>query len=106
MNRDVRGKEMRKLHEQIRSHIENVHVAYQARASKHRKCLKFIIEDMAVLASLKGGNLSPYVKDNFEDALESRTSPLEEGEVDMEQGAIESSHNPNHDQRTNEAKEA
>jgi len=56
---------------------------------------------MAILAMFKVGTLSPYVEDNFEDPSNLRTNPLEEGDVNVEQDTIESSHNLNHDQGTN-----
>ena len=38
--------------------------------------------DMAVSATFNIGDLSPYVKDNFEDPSDLRSNPSEEGEVD------------------------
>jgi len=48
---------------------------------------------MVVLATFNVGDLSPYVEDNFEDPLDLRANPLEEGEVDVEQGIVKSSYN-------------
>jgi len=42
------------------------------------------------------------VKDYFEDLLDLRPNPLEEGEVDIEKGIQESFPKPNHVQDTNQ----
>ena len=38
---EIRAKEMKKLHEHIRGHIDKDNIAYKARANKHRKQLEF-----------------------------------------------------------------
>jgi len=57
--------------------------------------------DMAVSTTFNIRDLSPYVEDNFEDPSYLRTNPLQKGEIEVEQGTIESSQNPNQDQGTN-----
>jgi len=61
--------------------------------------------DMAVSATFNIGDLSPYVKDNFEDPSDLRSNPSEEGEVDARALAKEAQGNlgdqqakDNHDQ--------
>jgi len=54
-------------------------------------------QDMAIVATFAVGDLSPYIKDCFEDPPNLRAKPLEEVKDDVEQGTIESSHNPNQD---------
>jgi len=34
---ELRAKDMKKFHEQVRNYIEKANVAYKARASKHKK---------------------------------------------------------------------
>ena len=41
--------EMKKLHEQVKNHIEKTNVAYKARANKHRKKMKFSPRDLVWL---------------------------------------------------------
>ena len=45
------------------------------------------------------------MESSFQDPLDLRINPFEEGQIDAEQGTIESSHNPNHGQGNNKAKE-
>jgi len=40
---------MKKLHEQVKNHIEKTNVAYKARANKHRKKMKFSPRDLVWL---------------------------------------------------------
>ena len=40
---------MKRLHEQIRNHIEKTNAAYKARANKHRKKLEFYPGDLVWL---------------------------------------------------------
>jgi len=44
-------------------------------------------KDIAVPTTFNIGNLSPYMEDYFEEPLDLRTNPLEEGEVDEDHGA-------------------
>jgi len=46
------------------------------------------------------------LKNIFEDPSHLRVNPLKEGQVDAEQGTVESPHNPNHEHCTNQVKEA
>ena len=46
---ETKAKEMKKLHEQIRSHIEKTNEAYTARANKHRRQLEFEPKDLVWL---------------------------------------------------------
>jgi len=45
----LRAKEMKKLHEQVRNHIENTNAASKARANKHRKEMEFSPRDLVCL---------------------------------------------------------
>jgi len=44
---------------------------------------------MAVSSTCNLGDLSPYMEDSFEDLLDLRSNPSEEGEVDTEFGIQE-----------------
>jgi len=43
---ELKGKEKKKLHEQVRNHIEKANVAYKVRANKHRKKMEFNPRDL------------------------------------------------------------
>ena len=44
-----RAKEMNKLHEQVKNHIEKTNTAYNARVNKHRKKTEFNLGDLVWL---------------------------------------------------------
>jgi len=62
---ELKLREIKELHEQIRSQKENVNAVHQARKSKHRKYLEFSLIHVVALPVFNIRNLRICVEDNF-----------------------------------------